>query len=137
MHPHTDHLSRHDVQRLTRLIQNITPDNCATESLERLIDKLQDCDELLPRDVPADLVTMHSVVVLRDLVQNKTMECTLVFPNGADATARRISVLAPLGTALLGARVGEIIEVTLPTALRRWQVESLLYQPEAAGDFNL
>jgi regulator of nucleoside diphosphate kinase len=138
MNPHTDNLSRYDVQRLTRLIQDITPSNYETGSLERLIEKLQGGGELPARDMPGDLVTMHSVVVLLDLEHNnKAMECTLVFPGDSDAARGRISVLAPLGAALFGARVGDVLEVALPAGSRRWQVESLLYQPEAAGDFNL
>ncbi len=136
MNPHTAHLSRYDVQRLTRLIDDIAPSSRDAEHLERLIDKLQAGEELQPREVPTDLVTMHSVALLLDLDSNRTMECTLVFPNGADASAGRVSVLAPLGTALFGARVGELIEVELPSGSRRWRVESLLYQPEAAGDFE-
>lgn len=138
MNPHTDNLSRYDVQRLTRLIQDITPSSYETGSLERLIEKLQGGGELPPCDMPADLVTMHSVVLLLDLEHTgKAMECTLVFPGDSDAARGRISVLAPLGAALFGARVGDVLEVALPAGLRRWRVESLLYQPEAAGDFSL
>lgn len=137
MNPQTDNLSLHDVQRLTRLIQDINPSSYDTESLERLIDKLQGGDQLPPPEIPRDVVTMHSVVVLQDLDHYNPMECTLVFPHSADVTRGRISVLAPLGAALFGARVGEIIEVALPAVLRRWRVECLLYQPEAAGDFDL
>ncbi|MBZ0070539.1 MAG: GreA/GreB family elongation factor [Thiohalobacteraceae bacterium] len=137
MNPQSAHLSRHDVQRLTHLLETIAPGSRDAAHLERLIDKLQAGEELQPREVPDELVTMHSVALLLDTDSNRTMECTLVFPNGADASAGRISVLAPLGTALFGARVGEIIEVELPTGTRRWRVESLLYQPEAAGDFEL
>ena len=137
MSPHTDNLSRHDVQRLTRLIQDITPSSYDSGSLERLIDKLRGGAQLPPLEIPADVVTMHSVVVVHDLDHDKPMEYTLVFPHSADVTRGRISVLAPLGAALFGARVGEVIEVALQAGLRRWRVEYLLYQPESAGDLDL
>ncbi|BCO31958.1 RNA polymerase-binding protein Rnk [Thiohalobacter sp. COW1] len=137
MNPHIAHLTRHDVRRLTRLIDNMAPGSRDTEHLDRLIDKLQAGEELQPAEVPRDLVTMHSVALLFDMDSNRRMECTLVLPGDADASAGCISVLAPLGTALFGARVGDLLEVELPSGMRHWRVESLLYQPEAAGVIEL
>jgi regulator of nucleoside diphosphate kinase len=62
---------------------------------------------------------------------------TLVYPDEADILAGRLSVLAPLGIALLGARVGQVVEFDAPAGARRLKVEKVLYQPEGAGDFHL
>ena len=62
---------------------------------------------------------------------------TLVYPDEADINEGKLSVLAPLGTALLGMRVGDIVEFEAPAGTRRLKIERVLYQPEAAGDLHL
>jgi regulator of nucleoside diphosphate kinase len=87
--------------------------------------------------VPGNLVTMNSKVRLKDLDSQKEFVYTLVYPNDADPANGRVSVLAPVGTALLGNRVGSDIEWAVPAGMRRLRVEEILFQPEAAGQFNL
>ena len=76
---------------------------------------------------------MNSVVRLRDLDSGETEEYELVYPADADMAHNRISVLAPIGTAILGYRLGDVIEWPVPAGLRRLRVEEVLYQPERAG----
>ncbi len=90
-----------------------------------------------PERIPPDVVTMNSRVVLRDLDSDETMTYTLVFPKDADIGAGAISVLAPVGTAIIGYAVGAVIEWPVPGGIRRIRIEQILYQPEAAGDFHL
>ena len=80
---------------------------------------------------------MRSKVRLRDVNTGEGMVYTLVFPAEANFEEGKISVLAPVGTAMLGYRVGSRIEWQVPSGLRRLKVEEILYQPEAAGDYNL
>ena len=87
--------------------------------------------------VPGNVVTMNSKVRLKDLDSQKEFVYTLVYPNDADPANGRVSVLAPIGTALLGNRVGSDIEWNVPAGMRRLRVEEILFQPEAAGQFNL
>jgi regulator of nucleoside diphosphate kinase len=65
------------------------------------------------------------------------MVYSLVFPNEADIDEGKISVLAPVGTAMIGYRVGDVIEWEVPSRLRRLKVEEIIYQPEASGDYHL
>jgi regulator of nucleoside diphosphate kinase len=65
------------------------------------------------------------------------MTYTLVFPEQADYEVRRISVLAPIGTAMLGQREGDEFEWVVPDGPVRLRVEKVIYQPEAAGHFHL
>jgi len=88
-------------------------------------------------NMPKQVVTMHSTVRLQDLKSGDFETFTLVYPDEADIDNGKLSVLAPLGTALLGARVGRTIRVKVPAGIRLMKVESVLYQPEAAGDFDL
>jgi regulator of nucleoside diphosphate kinase len=87
--------------------------------------------------VPDHVVTMHSRVRVRDLDDDERETYTLVYPDEADINEGKLSVLAPLGTALLGTRVGDIIEFEAPAGTRRLKIERVLYQPEAAGDLHL
>ena len=90
-----------------------------------------------PRDVPKSVVTMNSRVRVRDLGSDEAETYTLVYPDDADINDNKLSVLAPLGAALLGARAGDVIQFHVPAGTRRMRVERILYQPEAAGDFHL
>lgn len=95
--------------------------------------QLEHAEVVASAEIPADVVTMNSQVRVRDLGSGKVTVYTLVFPRDADFSRNRISILAPIGTALLGLRVGDVIEWKVPAGTRRLKVESVLYQPEAAG----
>lgn len=99
--------------------------------------ELQRGEVVAPARVPKGVVTMNSKVSIRDLRSDEREIYTLVFPKDADINQGRLSVLAPLGTALLGAKAGGVVEVNAPAGVRRIKVERILYQPEAAGDFHL
>jgi regulator of nucleoside diphosphate kinase len=80
---------------------------------------------------------MNSRVRLRDLDSGEQMEVSLVYPAAADVKSNKVSVLAPIGTAILGYRTGDTIDWEVPAGLRRLKVEDVLYQPEASGDYSL
>lgn len=101
-----------------------------TEELER-------AEVVLSKDVPPDVVTMNSKVILRDLNTSEEMTYVLVFPKDANINVGAISVLAPIGTAILGYAKGDVVEWLVPSGIRRIRIKKVLYQPEAAGDFNL
>jgi regulator of nucleoside diphosphate kinase len=90
-----------------------------------------------PGRIPKRVVTMHSTVRVRDLGDDESETYTLVYPDEADINEGKLSVLAPLGTALLGTRVGDVVEFDAPAGTRRLKVERILYQPEASGDLHL
>jgi regulator of nucleoside diphosphate kinase len=103
------------------------------EHLEMLGRELDRADVVHPNDVPSDVITMYSQVRVRDLDTGKLAAYELVLPREADISRNRISVLAPLGTGLLGYREGEIVEWPMPGGMRRLKVEEVTFQPEAAG----
>ena len=82
-------------------------------------------------DLPPDVITMNIRAELLDLLTGELMEFTLVFPIDADIEAGKISILAPLGTAMLGYRVGDEFEWAVPYGLRRLKVTYVPFQPEA------
>jgi regulator of nucleoside diphosphate kinase len=87
------------------------------------------------KEVPADVITMNSQADLVDLVTGEKVTFTVVFPHNADVDEGRISVLAPLGAAMLGYRVGDEFEWKVPYGTRQFRITNILYQPEAAGDY--
>jgi len=89
---------------------------------------------LQAQELPADVITMHSQVRVLDLERRRRNDYTLVFPHESDVSAKRISVLAPLGTALLGFRKGDDLEWMMPGGVRRLRVEHVR-QP-ASRDFE-
>lgn len=107
------------------------------EHLQALEEELDKAHTVESREIPGDVVTMRSQVRVRDMKSGKEMDLSVVFPSEADSEQGKISVLAPIGTALLGGRVGDIVERKVPGGLRRLKVERILYQPEAAGHYHL
>jgi regulator of nucleoside diphosphate kinase len=107
------------------------------EYLKALEQELQLANVVAPKNIPNDVITMNSKVRLTDLTTGEDLTYSLVFPADADIAQNKISVLAPVGTAMIGYRVGDVIEWQVPAGIRRLKVEEILYQPEAAGDFHL
>lgn len=124
-------VTHHDHARLEQLLERVSDQNPTVEALLEELDRAQCVD---PHSVPADVVTMNSRVRFRERVSGKERELTLAFPQ--DAGEGRVSILTPIGCALLGLSVGQVIDWVGPTG-RTLQLEllAITYQPEAAGDF--
>ncbi len=105
---------------------------------EALAERLDNADVVAPEEVPADLVSMQSRVRFRDLKTGVEFEKELVYPRNLDPEAKgQISVLAPLGAALLGSRVGQEVHWQMPNGKdAALVVEEILHQPEAAGELH-
>jgi regulator of nucleoside diphosphate kinase len=133
-------ITYYDYERLQELIENehySDPNAVKRKDLKDLANELGRAQIVNPTELPADVITMNSVVELRDLETDEALSITLVFPTDADYEAQRISVLAPVGVGMLGYRVGDLIEWPVPRGVRRFKVEAITYQPEAAGHFHL
>jgi regulator of nucleoside diphosphate kinase len=102
-----------------------------------LEDELSRARVVPSKDIPEDVITMNSRVRLIDLDSGEEMTYSLVFPGDANVDENKISVLAPIGTALIGYSVGDMIEWKVPGGLKKLKVEEILYQPERAGDYHL
>jgi regulator of nucleoside diphosphate kinase len=126
-----------DHERLRSLIET-WPEARDLEAAEALADEL-DRAEILPAEkIAGNVVTMNSRVVFEDPQTGERREIWLVYPQQSDVERGRISVLAPVGSALLGLAVGDMIEWPLPAGqAKRLRVVEVVYQPEQAGDFHL
>jgi len=123
-----------DKQRLTSLLEarrwHGREDGRTLEVLEEELDRAVVVD---PEQLPPDVVTLDSRVQLVDLDSGEELLFAVVLPSRANADEGRISVLAPLGMAVLGYRSGDVIEWDVPGGRRRLRVTHVLYQPEAAA----
>ncbi len=118
-----------DMERLRTLI-----DTTAGDKADALDAELLRAEVVEPTQVPPDVVTMNSRVVYRDEETGETREVTLSYPKDASMEQGRVSVLAPVGAALLGLSVGQEIEWQLPGGKhKRLSIRSVTYQPQAAG----
>lgn len=104
--------------------------------LQDLEHELERAETVDAAEVPSDVITMNSTVRLTDLELGDSVVYTLVYPEAADVKRDRISVLAPVGTAILGYRVGDTIRWPVPNGVAHIKVEEVLYQPERAGDYR-
>ncbi len=129
------YVTRPDLRRLKELVHVARAFRQEEERyLSVLEEELGRAHVVEPEDVPADVITMNSKALLRDCDTGREAVYTLVFPAQADPARRRVSVLAPIGTAMLGYRAGDTFEWDAPRGRRRLKVKSVLYQPEAAGN---
>jgi regulator of nucleoside diphosphate kinase len=123
-----------DKERLTSLLEARRSfgreDGRTLEVLEEELDRavVVDADQL-----PPDVVTLDSRVRLVDLDSGEELTFAVVLPSRANADEGRISVLAPLGMAVLGYRCGDFIDWAVPGGRRRLRVTRVLFQPEAAA----
>ena len=93
--------------------------------IEQLSDKIENAEVVRPEDLPADQVGIERSVRITDLDRSEPRVYKLVFPRDADY-GRKISVIAPLGSALLGRRVGEVVEVCAPARKRKVRIDAVL-----------
>ncbi len=134
----TIYITEFDMQRLRKLIENMKMfDYYGRVDVKQLEAELERGHIVTPQDVPPNVITMNSRARLMDLDTGEEMTYTLVFPQDANIREGRISVLAPIGIAMLGYSVGDTFEWTVPEGMRRLKVQEVLYQPEAAGHYHL
>ena len=126
--PHI-YLTQDDMDRLLALV-----DAYPGKRFEQLEAELLRANVVPREEIPGDVVTMNSRVVFENEATGERREVTLVYPGSADIDAGKISILVPVGAALLGLRVGQSIDWELPGGeKRRYRIAALPYQPEAAG----
>ncbi len=128
-------LNELDAERLDALLEQAAYANSPVA--EALNTELDRAEMRSPEDIPADVVTMNSRVKFRDLESGEEHVRTLVYPVNLKDSNDQISVMAPIGAALLGLRVGNNIIWDLPNGNQTHiEVLELQYQPEAAGEYH-
>jgi regulator of nucleoside diphosphate kinase len=127
-------LSSLDLDRLDQLLSRLPATDPARLQLEQELDRGAVVE---PAAMPANIVTMNSTVRLRLLKTGEEPCLTLVYPKDLDASGDKVSVLAPVGSALLGLSEGDQIHWPMPDGeIQPIQVLQLVYQPERAGQLH-
>ncbi len=129
-------LTRLDVQRLEKLIDAIDKSLPGVIALQEELNRAETI--VSHTEVPAGVVTMNSRVHCREQSSGKDYHLTLVYPKDANADEGKISILAPVGSALLGLQAGQHIDWPAPGGKTlKLELLAVEYQPEAAGNFDL
>ena len=129
-------LGDYDCRRLMLLLRSLQGAGRAAASATRLRRKLENATVVPASAVPDDVVTLRSRVHVSNLAEGSARTLTLAFPGEARNAEDAISVLAPIGMALLGERSGKVVECVTPEGRIELQIDRVVYQPEAAGDFQ-
>ena len=127
-----------DIRRLKDLIKTTREFKREEEKyLKEIEGELERAHIIKSKDVPEGVITMNSKILLKDLDSKEEFVYWLVFPQDSDPDQNKISILTPIGTALLGYHVKDVIEWEVPAGITKLEVMEILYQPEAAGDYHL
>ena len=128
-------LSSLDADRLYKLIESLPAKNPI--GVDELLVELERAKMVGPGDVPPTIVTMNSTVKFAMEASDREFQLTLVYPKDLDASGDKISILAPVGNALLGLSEGDEIEWPKPGGgLTKVKIVEVVYQPERAGELH-
>ncbi len=123
-----------NAERIDRLLEQ--PAFASLPIASALNDELARAQMCAPQDMPANVVTMNSQVKFRDLTTGEVRTRTLVYPAQMTDSSTQLSVMAPVGAALIGLRTGDTIHWELPGGTAtHLEVLELVWQPEAAGEY--
>lgn len=116
-------VSDRDERRLRRLLETHRPSGEADrENHDRLAAELDRARIVPENELAPDIVALGSVVEVEDLDDGEILTCTLVLPPEADASLGRVSILAPLGTGMLGCRAGDTFKWPVPGGVLRARI---------------
>ena len=128
-------ISRLDYDRIEALLEHPIAQGVDSQAL---LSELARAEIIEPTAMPGDVITMNSTARFKDETSGDERELTLVYPKDADGSPSKVSILAPVGSALLGLRVGATIEWPVPGGRTiKLRVLSIQYQPEASGQLHL
>lgn len=132
-------LTEQDLNRLRHLIVDLTRTARGAQAGIEALEEILDLGRIVPvEEIPHDVVTMNSEVVFEEIDSGDQRTVTLAYPDEADPADGRVSVLSPVGIALLGLAVGAETELTLPRGrTARIRIRGIRYQPEASGEYSL
>lgn len=131
-------INRLDYARIKKCISDAKQfKSISQHEAEKLLNELNSAKIVEPEAVPANVVTMNSIVKISFLNTNKQLQFQIVYPGQANVKENKISIFSPIATALIGYKVKDEIEWIVPAGLTKLRIDEIIYQPEAAGDFDL
>lgn len=131
-------INRLDYARIKKCINDAKQFKSVSETeAEKLMKELNSAKIVEPEAIPSNVVTMNSIVKLSFLNNNKQVQFQIVYPDKANIKENKISIFSPIATALIGYRIADEIEWIVPAGLTKIRIDDIIYQPEAAGDYDL
>lgn len=131
-------INRLDYARIKKSINDAKQSaSISNMEAEKLLKELDVAEIVDPEAVPNNVVTMNSIVKISFLHNDKQVQLQIVYPDQANLKKQKVSIFSPVATALIGYKVADEIEWVVPTGLTRIRIDEIIYQPEAAGDYEL
>ncbi|MDX9893046.1 MAG: nucleoside diphosphate kinase regulator [Patescibacteria group bacterium] len=131
------YITKTDYQKLSHMLREEIKNHLKNaDYIKALSLELKKSEIVEPTKIPKQVATMNSKVRFKFLDSDQTLEYSIVFPEQADIANGKISILSPIATALIGYGTNDIIEWPTPSGLKKIKIEEIIYQPEAAGDYN-
>jgi regulator of nucleoside diphosphate kinase len=131
-------LSKLDFSRIHKCIHDARQMNTfGINEAENLLNELNNAKVVEPDEIPHDVVTMNSIVRISFLNAKETLQFQIVYRDQANIKENKITIFSPVATALIGYKVSDEIEWIVPSGMTKLRIDEIIYQPEAAGDFNL
>jgi regulator of nucleoside diphosphate kinase len=130
-------MTKLDQERLTKLINDIPYNSKQRLELQDLMRELERSTIVESTEIPGNVVTMNSMIDVVEIDSNTTRTLQLVYPDASNIDNGKISIFSPVGTALIGYKVGDIIDWPVPSGIKHLKIENISYKPEASGDYHL
>lgn len=131
-------LTKNDYTRIYKAITDAKNSKTINSNeAEKLLSELSKAEILPSEKIDKDVVTMNSEVKLFFENTQKEQSFKIVYPQDANLKENKISIFSPIATALIGYKIGDEIEWIVPGGMTKIKIVDLIYQPEAAGDFDL
>ena len=131
-------LTKNDYTRIYKAITDAKNSKTINSNeAEKLLSELSKAEIVSSEKIDKDVVTMNSEVKLFFENTQKEQSFKIVYPQDANLKENKISIFSPIATALIGYKIGGEIEWIVPGGMTKIKIVDLIYQPEAAGDFDL
>lgn len=131
-------INRLDYARIKKSINDAKQfRSISNDEAEKLLKELDSAKIVEPEAIPSNVVTMNSIVKLSFQNNNKQIQFQIVYPEQANVKENKISIFSPIATALIGYKENDEIEWIVPAGLTKIRIDEIIYQPEAAGDYDL
>ena len=131
-------LTKNDYTRIYKAITDAKNSKTINSNeAEKLLSELSKAEIVTSEKIDKDVVTMNSEVKLFFENTQKEQSFKIVYPQDSNLKENKISIFSPIATALIGYKIGDEIEWIVPGGMTKIKIVDLIYQPEAAGDFDL
>ena len=131
-------ITKQDFTRIHKSISDARLNNSIKkEEAEKLLNELHSAKMVASEEIPADVVTMNSIVKFHFENNQKEMQFQIVYPAQADFKNGKVSIFSPVASALIGYGIKDEIDWIVPSGMTKIIIDDIVYQPEAAGDFDL